>query len=302
MTSEDRSGPIQNMILNEISPESLMKHVREIFRHERVSGTIGEMRAADYIVDNLHTLGVSHEKHVFQAYLSYPKGAALRVIRPVRRSVHCVTLSFSGSTPPRGISGELVFAGRGEEKDYASVDVRGKIALIERVTAGVERTAEEHGAKGEIHVSGEKVANQDIATVFWGTPTPRWISLKPQIPWMIVGRDDGEYLKKLSSGRKTAVLMKTQIHTNWRKVPLIVATVPGNREPQKHVLVHSHLDSWFYGATDNATGNALLLELARVFSKHRSTLGRGVKFAWWPVIQQEDMPARHGTPIPSGGT
>lgn len=43
----------------------------------------------------------------------------------------------------------------------------------------------------------------------------------------------------------------------------------------------SHYDSWDYGVTDNATGNAAVLELARVLSQKQ--LRRGVKIAWWPA-------------------
>ena len=65
-----------------------------------------------------------------------------------------------------------------------------------------------------------------------------------------------------------------------QKVP--VATIPGAEEPDKFVLVHGHYDSWDVGVGDNATGDATLLELARVLWQHRGGLRRSVKLAWWP--------------------
>jgi hypothetical protein len=65
-----------------------------------------------------------------------------------------------------------------------------------------------------------------------------------------------------------------------QKVP--VATIPGTSEPEKFALVHGHYDSWEVGVGDNATGDATLLELARVLWKHRDGLRRSVKLAWWP--------------------
>jgi N-acetylated-alpha-linked acidic dipeptidase len=47
-------------------------------------------------------------------------------------------------------------------------------------------------------------------------------------------------------------------------------------------LVHGHYDSWYVGIGDNAVGDATLLELARVFYKHRKDLSRSLKIAWWP--------------------
>src|SRR5262249_9717735 len=47
------------------------------------------------------------------------------------------------------------------------------------------------------------------------------------------------------------------------------------------VLLHGHLDSWHEGVGDNATGDATMLELARVFSQHRDKLARSLRIAWW---------------------
>ena len=57
--------------------------------------------------------------------------------------------------------------------------------------------------------------------------------------------------------------------------PILEATIPGSVVPDEFVLVHAHLDSWHEGIGDNATGDALLLELARVFKEVESELARG---------------------------
>nr|WP_237182546.1 M28 family peptidase [Roseomonas marmotae] len=65
-----------------------------------------------------------------------------------------------------------------------------------------------------------------------------------------------------------------------QKVPVV--TIPGTAEPEKYALVHGHYDSWDVGVGDNATGDATLLELARVLWEGRGDLRRSVKIAWWP--------------------
>jgi N-acetylated-alpha-linked acidic dipeptidase len=71
-----------------------------------------------------------------------------------------------------------------------------------------------------------------------------------------------------------------EVTTGWQPQPVTLAFIPGKTDD--YLLVGAHLDSWYVGVTDNATGNAALLEMARVLNAHRNELERGVVFAWWP--------------------
>ena len=64
--------------------------------------------------------------------------------------------------------------------------------------------------------------------------------------------------------------------------PLIDAFIEGTEEPERYVLLHGHLDSWHEGIGDNATGDAALLEMARVLHEHRDALKRSMRIAIWP--------------------
>ena len=63
---------------------------------------------------------------------------------------------------------------------------------------------------------------------------------------------------------------------------LPVVEIPGQLDPDEFLLVHGHYDSWYEGIGDNATGDAALLELARVLWELRGQLRRSVRIAWWP--------------------
>ena len=78
------------------------------------------------------------------------------------------------------------------------------------------------------------------------------------------------------------VTIRTEMLEGWFKQKIPVVTIPGTEEKAKYALVHGHLDSWEVGVGDNATGDATLLELARVLWKKREKLKRSVKIAWWP--------------------
>ena len=63
---------------------------------------------------------------------------------------------------------------------------------------------------------------------------------------------------------------------------LPVVEIRGQEDPDEFLLVHGHYDSWYEGIGDNATGDAALLELARVLWGLRDRLKRTVRIAWWP--------------------
>ena len=73
----------------------------------------------------------------------------------------------------------------------------------------------------------------------------------------------------------------TRVDTRWREIPTLTAQVDGQEEPQKFVLLSGHLDSWHYGAMDNGSANATMLETLRVLLLYRHTFRRGLRLAFW---------------------
>jgi hypothetical protein len=176
----------------------------------------------------------------------------------------------------------MIFARTGEEGDFDDVDVRGKIVLgTAGGPDGVKRAAEA-GAIAYIHMwpSGEDAIHEMIVTSIWGTPTPESIARLPTIPALSIKRADGLRLREMLQGGPITVRIHAQAETGWRTLPLLVADIPG-RDPE-FLLVGAHVDSWYEGITDNATGDVCLLEMARVLKKQEKRLRRGVRFAWWP--------------------
>ena len=58
--------------------------------------------------------------------------------------------------------------------------------------------------------------------------------------------------------------LRTWLDEGWARCPLPVVEIRGVEDPDEFLLVHGHYDSWDVGIGDNATGDATLLELARV--------------------------------------
>ena len=120
-----------------------------------------------------------------------------------------------------------------------------------------------------------------IVTTIWGTPTPESAERIPNITAVSVKHSDGEKLIELAKKGPVKIHLKAKTDTRWRRIPFTVAEIEGSERPEKFMLVHGHMDSWYLGTTDNCTGNAALLELARLLEENKSKLKRSVRIAWW---------------------
>jgi hypothetical protein len=76
------------------------------------------------------------------------------------------------------------------------------------------------------------------------------------------------------------VRLVTRVRTAWTPIPHLVARLDAGRE-DRFVLFSGHVDSWHYGAMDNGTANATMLEVARLLASRRDRLTRGLRLAFW---------------------
>lgn len=288
---------LEAAVLASIDGKEMWKTLEFLNTVDRTSGTAGEFEAVDWIARKLAEYGVEHEIEEFEAYLSYPVRANLRVVAPVEREIRAKPKAFSRNTPPQGITGEMIYVpvvpdevGVMDEKanpdrDFEGIDVRGKIVLSPRGGPGAVEAAHRAGAIAHVQFwsSGEDAIHEMIATPIWGTPTDESVVSLPKIPALTITRADGEALIDLCRQYGSLqVRLRSETDTGWRRQRLPVATIRGTEEPEKFVLVAGHIDAWYVGITDNGTGNAACLELARVLQQHRNRLRRSVKIAWWP--------------------
>jgi N-acetylated-alpha-linked acidic dipeptidase len=250
-------------------------------------------KSADVIVKMLRQEGVPVTIHKPTVYLSIPFGAEVRI------ASDAVVMAKPPAYSPdcrRGIEGELVYVPAtysrsvgtlfAKNQEDASLSARerlqGKIVVSEGFAfPGKMLEFEQKGATAAIAVNPGADIHWGICTSIWGTPDLDDLPRKPGIPVVAVNNPDGRKLIALAKRGSRATIV-TAMEEGWYQQKVPVVEIRGQREPEKFVLVHGHYDSWDVGVGDNATGNATLLELARVFWKHRKSLRRSVRIAWWP--------------------
>lgn len=271
----------ERQIIQEISSDNMMRHVGEISKYVRMSGSDEETKALEYVKKTLTTYGFKVREHRFDAYVGEPKSAELQILTPDTKKIIGVTAALAPSTSRDGTESELVDVGAGTEADFRKRDVRGKLVLVKDLAEPeIAKRADNHGAVGQIFINDYK-PHEGIVSVVWGTPRQETAPLLPATPCISITEQDGAYLQeRLSKGRVTARLL-TESWRGWRKIPVVIADLPGTIERQRFALFAGHIDSWHYGAMDNGSANALMLEVARVMSKHKKHLRRGLRLAFW---------------------
>jgi N-acetylated-alpha-linked acidic dipeptidase len=250
-------------------------------------------KGADVIVKMLRQEGVPVTVHKPTLYLSIPLAAEVRI--PGAAAMRAKPPAYSRDCR-LGIEGELAYVpatysksvgtlfAKNEESEALSARERlqGKIVVSEGFAfPGKMLEIEQKGAIGAIAVNPGADIHWGICTSIWGTPDLDDLPRKPGIPVVAVNNPDGAQLIALAQRGGSATIVTT-MEEGWYQQKVPVVEIRGQREPQKFVLVHGHYDSWDVGVGDNATGDATLLELARVFWSHRKSLRRSVRIAWWP--------------------
>lgn len=278
---------IHKALLNEVSLETPWELV-ELFAKTPRWKPADVNKSADMIVERLKALGVPVTVHEPDIYLSIPFDASVTVGGKTMRAK-----PPAYSVPTTGVTAEVAYVPAAYSKSIGKLfhrnqtvtdmaALKGKIAISEGFAFPQKiREFELAGAVGVIAVNPGIDIHWGICTSIWGTPDLDDLPRKPGIPVVAVNNPDGNELIKLA-GKGQTITIAAHLEEGWFKQKVPVVEIRGSVEPDKFVLLHGHYDSWDMGVGDNATGDATMLEIARVLSAHAGELKRSVRIAWWP--------------------
>lgn len=277
-------------------PRALLERFASLVRE---SATPDEDAAAHYVMERLAALGVPATLLEPELFLSVPERASLEAGTPGEEVVfHCRPPAFSRSTGEEAVAGELLYVPSSYAGGMASLfdtpaaasaravgadPVAGRIIVTEGFSMpGPVSEFERRGAVAQVYVHPGRHVHEGICTTIWGAPTAESIGRKPRTPIVCVNRPDGDRLIAMAKAGGATARIRTSLREGWARCLLPVVEIPGIEDPEEFLLVHGHYDSWYVGIGDNATGDATLLELARVLHGLRHRLKRSVRIAWWP--------------------
>lgn len=247
-------------------------------------------RGMDEVVERLRKHGVEVTVHQPELFLSLPGEAR---VEAGGRSFRAKPPAYSRDAKT-GLTGQLVYIGANQADDIDTIfdkkldpsrdirsEVAGKIVISEGFASpGMISQFEELGAIGVIGINPGADIHWGICTTVWGVPDLDDLPRKPGVVAVAVNQADGQKLIEIARAGG-AVTVFADMEEGWYSSKIPEVWIEGTEEPEKYVLLHGHLDSWDVGVGDNATGDAALLEIARILWANKDKLKRSVRIAWW---------------------
>ena len=274
------AGAAADAVPGEFSGEAALAHVRHLAGAigPRAAGSSGAAAAAAYIAEALAAYGYEVERQPFTFPRFEQRAASLTVAgagadaaagpaRPVE--ARAMLNSASGR-----VAGPLVAGGFGRPEDFPAGGVPGAIALIERGAAVTFRSKAEAAAR----------AGAAGAVIFNNAPIEFNGSLQvaSPIPVVAISGAAGQELRTLLQHESVTAQLEVDAAAEERATENVVATrravppagLPGpagpgaNTRPPRTIVVGAHYDSVPVspGGNDNASGTAVVLELARTLA------------------------------------
>lgn len=280
---------IEQELLDTVSIDEMMSNLKVLAQKPRLSGSSNELDAFHYIQSKVTQYGVQSTLYPFRAILSYPVKASVEVATENNRVLTAKTRSYSPCTPPGGVEGEIIYIPGGKnmfvdtetKKLLEKADLRGKIVLTEGGGRQNMIFAQQKGAVGYIHMwpSPDPLVHDSTVSPIWGPPIPEKLGTIPSIPVVSITNMDGMALLEASKTGKVVVRLHTTTDTGWHDQRVLECNIPGRTS--EFVMVGAHVDTWYYGVTDNLTGVSIAMELLRVFSKMVGQLDKGLRVCFW---------------------
>jgi len=306
---------LSKKVKEELSGETAKSYVEQITRFHRIQASTMFHEAAEYVRDELLKIGLKDAKieqfpsdgeRMYWTHTSpmgwEVKSAELWLIEPkeqlIARYADIPTClhTCSQATPPEGVVAELIDVGEGvKPKDYEGKDVKGKFVLATgRARTIHEQAVYKRGAAGVVTDSltyemknvRETIDVPDAHAYQGIWPTKE--NMDKVTFGFSLSKRQGNHLRSLLKGDKPVKLRaKVEAKLFAGNMDVVTATIQGSSKPGEEVFLIAHLCHPRPSANDNASGSALLLEIARTIQTLIETGRiarplRTIRFIWVP--------------------
>ncbi len=231
----------------------------------RLSGTPNLERAIDWCLEKLKADGFDNVRSEPVKVPYWIRGdESCELLQPRPKSLAMLGLGGSVSTPPDGLTAEVLVVGDFEELEQRSKEANGKIVLFNspftnygetvRIRVLGAQRAAKHGAVASLIRS--------VGPFSMNTPHTGGMAYAdslPKIPHAALSLEDAEMLSRMSKrGEKIVVKLKMsgKFAADSALSRNVIAEIKGTDKPDEIIAFGGHIDSWDVGqgAMDDGGG------------------------------------------------
>lgn len=137
-------------------------------------------------------------------------------------------------------------------------------------------------------------ARGQSGTVFANNGSPRTGDTTKNIPALAITAEHYNRIARLLQHNvpvKLSFDIKVEWDTDKTDAFNVIAEIPGSTKPNELVMVGGHFDSWHMatGATDNAVGSAVAMEVMRILKSLNLKMDRTVRMALWSGEEEGEL-------------
>jgi carboxypeptidase Q len=273
----------------------------------RLSGSLQAAQAVDYVAAELRQLGleVQLEKVMVPHWVRGVEAGELVEFKGqapnTTQKIILTALGGSGSTPPEGVTAEVVVVNNFDElRALGRERIAGKIVLYnaryDKQMAAQGFAFEAYGQAVVYRSTGASEAARlgavaslvrSVGSADYRLPHTgglRYLDDAPRIPGGAVAAEDADLMAYLAAqGRLRMRLTMTPQTLADVESYNVIADVKGSEHPEQVVIVSGHLDSWDLGtgAIDDASGVAVAMQAVNLIKQLKLKPKRTIRVIAW---------------------
>lgn len=232
----------------------------------RMSGSEAEHKAADYIAEQMNSIGLEEVEKVPITVDSWEfKGGSLTI---EGTDLDMVPYPYAtNGTDENGITAQIVDVGTGTMDEYEGLDVKGKIVLV-----GVDQINEQwidvymdeadlHGAAAIVTYP---IGNEGYATLSDDDANVHDVCDDDLMPCVSVSRNEAKAIQEaIAAGNDSCTLkLDNKISIGDGTAYNVMGKIKGKNSDQM-IIVSAHYDKYFWGFQDDCTAFGVVMGIAK---------------------------------------
>jgi hypothetical protein len=236
----------------------------------RIPGTPYDRMMQDWVTGRFKALGMQdiRRQEIAMKPLWFPTAWAAEFTAGGKTVALKSAFPITESPPTKGrVSAPVVWVGLGTAADFRGRDVAGKAVMIYSIATpgGRDHTADWSGAVKRADEAGAAIIMVEMGFPGDSQSEPEG-AVGARAPTITITPDDANLIRD-QLDVNVEVELHVKLDTEEReglKTANVFGVLPGASEEQ--VLVMAHTDAFFEGAMDNASGIAMMLDIARHYA------------------------------------